>query len=223
MATNSDLLSRRNEAVARGVASMHPRFAERADNAEVWDVEGKRYMDMLSSYSAINHGHRHPRIIAAMTEQAGRVTLTSRAFHNDQLGPFLHVEHTQAAAVIVIVHHILNQEALAVVLDLQESQVILQALDLDPDLLCLGVFAGIIDRFLSDGEDHGLAVHIQFLHQLFMAVRLQLPAKLRRPPVLPDDGVVFTSLTLMVTVRVARRELLSSTWMVSSWARLSSA
>lgn len=58
-------------------------------NAEgVWmeDTEGKRYMDMLSAYSAVNQGHRHPKIIEALIEQATKVTLTSRAFHNDQLG-----------------------------------------------------------------------------------------------------------------------------------------
>jgi len=59
----------------------------------VWveDVEGKRYLDMLSAYSALNQGHRHPRIIAAAIEQLGRVTLTSRAFHNDKLGPLCEV------------------------------------------------------------------------------------------------------------------------------------
>ncbi len=55
----------------------------------VWDTDGRRYLDCLSAYSALNQGHRHPRIIAALTEQAGRVTLTSRAFHNDRMGPFL--------------------------------------------------------------------------------------------------------------------------------------
>lgn len=56
----------------------------------VWvtDPEGNRYMDMLSAYSAVNQGHRHPRIIEALKTQADRVTLTSRAFHNDQLGPW---------------------------------------------------------------------------------------------------------------------------------------
>lgn len=54
----------------------------------VWDVAGNRYMDCLSSYSAVNQGHCHPRILAAMVEQAGRLTLTSRAFRNDQLGLF---------------------------------------------------------------------------------------------------------------------------------------
>jgi ornithine--oxo-acid transaminase len=60
-------------------------------NAEgVWveDPEGNKYMDMLSAYSAVNQGHRHPKIIKALKEQADRVTLTSRAFHNDQLGPW---------------------------------------------------------------------------------------------------------------------------------------
>jgi ornithine--oxo-acid transaminase len=56
----------------------------------VWvrDVEGRRYFDALSAYSALNFGHRHPRLVQAATEQLGRLTLTSRAFHNDQLGPF---------------------------------------------------------------------------------------------------------------------------------------
>ncbi len=59
-----------------------------ADGCWVTDVEGKKYIDMLSAYSAVSHGHRHPRLIAAAQRQMERVTLTSRAFHNDQLGPF---------------------------------------------------------------------------------------------------------------------------------------
>lgn len=54
----------------------------------VWDVDGKRYFDCLSGYSAVNQGHCHPRIIAALTEQASRLTLTSRAFHSDLLGEY---------------------------------------------------------------------------------------------------------------------------------------
>lgn len=56
----------------------------------VWveDPEGNRYMDMLSAYSALNQGHRHPRVIQALKDQADKITLTSRAFHNDKLGPF---------------------------------------------------------------------------------------------------------------------------------------
>jgi ornithine--oxo-acid transaminase len=67
-----------------------PIVLTRGEGIHVWDVDGRRYMDMLSAYSALNHGHRHPRIIDALTEQAGRLTLTSRAFHNDRMGPFLH-------------------------------------------------------------------------------------------------------------------------------------
>jgi len=54
----------------------------------VWDVEGNKYLDCLSAYSAVNQGHVHPEILAAMVEQAQKITLTSRAFRNDQLGPF---------------------------------------------------------------------------------------------------------------------------------------
>ncbi len=60
----------------------------RGDGVWVWDVEGNRYMDCLSAYSAVNQGHNHPRIRQALIEQAGRLTLTSRAFRNDQLGLF---------------------------------------------------------------------------------------------------------------------------------------
>lgn len=60
-----------------------------AEDVWVWSEDGRRYLDMLSSYSALNQGHRHPRIIAAAHAQLDRVTLTSRAFHNDRLGLFL--------------------------------------------------------------------------------------------------------------------------------------
>lgn len=59
-----------------------------AEGAWVTDVAGRGYLDFLSGYSALNFGHRHPDLIAAATEQLGRVTLTSRAFHHDQLGLF---------------------------------------------------------------------------------------------------------------------------------------
>jgi ornithine--oxo-acid transaminase len=59
----------------------------RGEGVWVWDVDGNRYLDCLSAYSAVNQGHCHPRILEAMTEQAGRLTLTSRAFRNDQLAP----------------------------------------------------------------------------------------------------------------------------------------
>ena len=62
---------------------------ERGEGAWVYDVEGRRYLDCLSAYSAVNQGHCHPRILEAATAQMHKVTLTSRAFYNDQLGPFL--------------------------------------------------------------------------------------------------------------------------------------
>ncbi len=73
-----------------GAHNYHPLdvVIERAEGVWVWDVEGRKYLDCLSAYSALNQGHRHPAIIAALTEQAHRVTLTSRAFRNDQLGLF---------------------------------------------------------------------------------------------------------------------------------------
>ena len=60
----------------------------RGEGVWVWDTEGNRYLDCLSAYSAVSQGHCHPKILAAMMEQAHRLTLTSRAFHNDQLAPF---------------------------------------------------------------------------------------------------------------------------------------
>ena len=65
-----------------------PVVVNRAEGIYMWDVEGKKYMDFLSAYSAVNQGHCHPRIINAMEKQARKLTLTSRAFHNDQLGPY---------------------------------------------------------------------------------------------------------------------------------------
>ena len=69
----------------------HPLPVVVAEGEGVWvtDVEGKRYLDLLSAYSALNFGHRHPELVAVAHEQLDRLTLTSRAFHNDQLGPFL--------------------------------------------------------------------------------------------------------------------------------------
>lgn len=73
-----------------GAHNYHPLpvVLERGAGAYVWDVEGKRYFDFLSAYSAVNQGHCHPRIIAALTKQAQQLTLTSRAFYNDKLGAF---------------------------------------------------------------------------------------------------------------------------------------
>jgi len=60
----------------------------RGQGVNVWDVEGKKYFDFLAGYSALNQGHCHPKIMAAMTEQASKLTLTSRAFYNDILGEY---------------------------------------------------------------------------------------------------------------------------------------
>ena len=72
---------------AYGAHNYHPLdvVVERAEGAWVYDVDGRRYLDMLSAYSAVNQGHCHPAILRALTEQASKVTLTSRAFRNDQL------------------------------------------------------------------------------------------------------------------------------------------
>lgn len=66
-----------------------PVVLTRGEGIWVWDVEGRRYLDMLSAYSAVNQGHAHPRIVKALIDQAQRLPLTSRAFHNDRMGPFL--------------------------------------------------------------------------------------------------------------------------------------
>ena len=60
----------------------------RGEGVHVWDVEGRKYLDFLSAYSALNQGHRHPRIVQVMKEQLEKLTLTSRAFYNDMLGEF---------------------------------------------------------------------------------------------------------------------------------------
>lgn len=71
-----------------GAHNYHPLpvVLSRGEGVFLWDVEGKRYFDFLSAYSAVNQGHCHPRIIKALTEQAKELTLTSRAFYNDKLG-----------------------------------------------------------------------------------------------------------------------------------------
>ncbi len=65
-----------------------PVVLNKGRGARVWDIDGKEYLDFLSAYSAVNQGHCHPKIIAALTEQAQKLTLTSRAFYNDQLGHY---------------------------------------------------------------------------------------------------------------------------------------
>ena len=73
-----------------GAHNYHPLpvVLAKGEGVYVWDVEGKKYYDFLSAYSAVNQGHCHPRIVNALTEQAKTSTLTSRAFYNDVLGEY---------------------------------------------------------------------------------------------------------------------------------------
>ena len=73
-----------------GAHNYHPLpvVLDRGEGAHVWDVEGKKYYDFLSAYSAVNQGHCHPKIVRAMVDQAKKLTLTSRAFFNSQLGVY---------------------------------------------------------------------------------------------------------------------------------------
>ena len=85
--THTDYLALEAEFGARNYKPLDV-VITRGQGVWLWDVEGRRYLDCLSAYSAVNQGHCHPRILQAMVEQAGRLTLTSRAFRNDQLGLF---------------------------------------------------------------------------------------------------------------------------------------
>ena len=75
-----------------------PVVIKSAKGVWVWDVEGKKYLDMLSAYSALNQGHCHPKMIETAINQMNKLTLTSRAFHNDKMGDFLQ-KLTKLAAV----------------------------------------------------------------------------------------------------------------------------
>src|ERR1700756_4344107 len=77
MSTNAELLERRMSAVPRGVGHATPVYAERAENAEVWDVEGRRYVDFAGGIAVLNTGHRHPQVIAAVEEQLRLYTHTA--------------------------------------------------------------------------------------------------------------------------------------------------
>ncbi len=90
----AEKISRSEELIALedqfGAHNYHPLpvVLDRGEGVFVWDVDGKRYYDFLSAYSAVNQGHCHPKIISALVEQASKLTLTSRAFHNDCLGEY---------------------------------------------------------------------------------------------------------------------------------------
>ena len=91
---NTPTLSKTQSIIAKehhyGAHNYHPLpvVLERGEGVFVWDVEGKRYYDYLSAYSSVNQGHCHPRILKVLQEQAAKLTLTSRAFHNNVLGAF---------------------------------------------------------------------------------------------------------------------------------------
>lgn len=85
--TSNDFIAQEKQ---YGAHNYHPLpvVLHRGEGAYVWDVEGKRYYDFLSAYSAVNQGHCHPKIVAALQDQSEKLTLTSRAFYNSSLGPF---------------------------------------------------------------------------------------------------------------------------------------
>jgi len=75
MSSNSELLKRRQDAIPAGLGTMHPIFCERAENAELWDVEGNRFIDFAAGIAVTNTGHQHPRILKAVEELPDDVTL----------------------------------------------------------------------------------------------------------------------------------------------------
>lgn len=88
MTQTEQLIDQAERISAKNYAPL-PVVISKARGVWAWDTEGRRYLDCLSAYSSMSLGHCHPRIIDALTEQARRLTLTSRAFHNDRMGPFL--------------------------------------------------------------------------------------------------------------------------------------
>jgi ornithine--oxo-acid transaminase len=82
------LLELENRHCARNYDPL-PVVLTRGEGIHVWDDAGNRYIDMMSAYSAVSHGHAHPRLVAVAREQLGRLSIVSRAFHTDKLGPFL--------------------------------------------------------------------------------------------------------------------------------------
>ncbi|WP_207455669.1 ornithine--oxo-acid transaminase [Desertivibrio insolitus] len=87
-ATDTDFIGLEHEHAAHNYHPL-PVVVSHGEGAWVTDVSGRRYLDCLAAYSAVNFGHGHPALVAAAKEQLDRITLTSRAFHNDQLGPFV--------------------------------------------------------------------------------------------------------------------------------------
>ncbi len=88
MTTNAELIAREDHVNAKNYNPI-PVVISRGEGVWLWDVEGKRYLDMLSAYSAISHGYVHPRILKVLTEQAARVSVCSRAMHQNKMADFL--------------------------------------------------------------------------------------------------------------------------------------
>jgi len=87
--TRTTRLIGREDAVAAANYAPLPVVLEHGAGEWLWDVDGNRYLDMMSAYSAVSHGHRHPKVVRALKEQVDRLAITSRAFHSDRLGAFL--------------------------------------------------------------------------------------------------------------------------------------
>src|SRR4051812_21282442 len=86
--STADFIRKENHFGARNYAPV-PVVVDRASDCLVWDVEGREYIDMMSAYSAVSHGHLHPRVVSALHRQLEKVAVTSRAYHGTTLGPFL--------------------------------------------------------------------------------------------------------------------------------------
>jgi ornithine aminotransferase len=86
--SSTDFIRKERDFAARNYAPV-PVVVDRAKDCLVWDVEGREYIDMMSAYSAVSHGHLHPRIVGALQRQIEKVAVTSRAYHGTTLGPFL--------------------------------------------------------------------------------------------------------------------------------------
>ena len=84
----ADLIHQVDAVAAQNYAPL-PVVLHAAEGVWLLDTTGRRYLDMLAAYGAVNHGHQHPRLLAALVEQAGTLAISSRAFHNDRMGPFL--------------------------------------------------------------------------------------------------------------------------------------
>lgn len=88
MTTNKRYINEENKICAHNYAPV-PVVIDRAQGIHAWDVEGKQYVDMMSAYSAVSFGHSHPKLIETLIEQAQQLNIMSRAFHTDQLAPYL--------------------------------------------------------------------------------------------------------------------------------------